>query len=272
VTGPVRYSAEGGVATLTLDSHHNRNALSAELMTGLLEGIERAVADDTVRVLLLTHTGTVFCSGVDLKSAGGPAGAVGGSAGAAGGPVGAAGGSVASLPAILTAICESPKPVVARVGGPARAGGLGLIGAADIAVASTEATFAFTEVRIGVVPAVISATVLPRLAPRAAAELFLTGDVFGGQRAAEIGLVTAAVPAVDLDTAIDGYVQSLLRGGPGALAATKRLLPGHEAESLRQQLRDLTSLSVEHFTSEEGREGVASFRERRDPSWVPKGL
>jgi methylglutaconyl-CoA hydratase len=240
VTGPVRYSAEGGVATLTLDSHHNRNALSAELMTGLLEGIERAVADDTVRVLLLTHTGTVFCSGVDLKSAGGPAGAVGGSAGAAGGPVGAAGGSVASLPAI--------------------------------AVASTEATFAFTEVRIGVVPAVISATVLPRLAPRAAAELFLTGDVFGGQRAAEIGLVTAAVPAVDLDTAIDGYVQSLLRGGPGALAATKRLLPGHEAESLRQQLRDLTSLSVEHFTSEEGREGVASFRERRDPSWVPKGL
>ena len=118
---------------------------------------------------------------------------------------------------VLAAIWESPKPVVARVGGPARAGGLGLIAAADIAVCTTDATFAFTEVRIGVIPAVISATVLPRLSPRAAAELFLTGDTFDGVRAAAIGLVTSAVPAVELDAAVDAYVRSLVRGAPTAL-------------------------------------------------------
>ena len=125
---------------------------------------------------------------------------------------------------VLAAIWEFPKPVVARVGGPARAGGLGLIAAADIAVCTREATFAFSEVRLGVIPAVISATVLPRLAPRAAAELYLTGEVFDGVRAAEIGLVTAAVPAEGLDAAVAGYCDALVRGGPLALAGTKQLL------------------------------------------------
>jgi methylglutaconyl-CoA hydratase len=218
--------------------------------------MHRALADETVRVVLLSHTGRVFCSGADLK---GP------QAGGAGADL-----PVASLPDILHTIWESPKPVVARVGGPARAGGLGLIGAADLSVTTEEATFAFTEVRIGVIPAVISATVLPRLAPRAAAELFLTGDVFDGRRAAEVGLVTAAVPAEELDATVARYVASLVRGAPGALAGAKELLRRPPSASVRTDLDELARLSILYFTSDEGREGIASFREKRDPSWVPR--
>ncbi len=251
----VRYEVAAGVATLTLDSEHNRNALSAQLMSELLAHLHTAITDDAVRAIVLTHTGRVFCSGADLKAT------------QAASTV--ADLPVASLPEILQTMWESPKPVVARIAGPARAGGLGLIGAADLAITSADATFAFTEVRIGVIPAVISATVLPRLAPRAAAELYLTGDVFDGRRAAEIGLVTAAVPAESLDAEVDRYVASLVRGAPNALAGAKELLRRPAPASLKAELDDLAALSVRYFTSDEGREGIASFREKRDPSWVP---
>ncbi|MCW6008046.1 enoyl-CoA hydratase/isomerase family protein [Micromonospora sp. CPCC 205371] len=239
-----------GVATLTLDSPHNRNALSTPLMTQLLVEIDKAVADEAVRVLVLSHTGPVFCSGADLKET---------AAGVA--PTGL-------LADVLAAIWESPKPVVARVGGPARAGGLGLVAAADIAICAEEATFAFSEVRIGVVPAIISATVLRRLAPRAAAELLLTGDAFDGRRAVNIGLVTAAAPAEALDATVASYCGALLRGGPLALAGTKRVLHRPPAATVREDLADLAALSAEFFDSDEGREGVLAFREKRAPRWV----
>jgi methylglutaconyl-CoA hydratase len=171
---------------------------------------------------------------------------------------------------VLAAIWEFPKPVVARVAGPARAGGLGLIAAADIAVCTRDATFAFSEVRLGVIPAVISATVLPRLAPRAAAELYLTGNVFDGDRAAGIGLVTAAVPAEELDGAVTGYCDALVRGGPLALAGTKQLLRRTPAGSIRADLAELSERSAGYFRSAEGREGVAAFREKRPASWIPR--
>jgi methylglutaconyl-CoA hydratase len=252
----VHYAAAGGVATVTLDSPHNRNALSGQLMGELLAGIQRAAADEAVRVIVLSHAGRVFCSGADLKE----------TAAAAGGDI-----PVATLPAILTALWESPKPVLARVAGPARAGGLGLIGAADLAIAAEDATFAFTEVRLGVIPAVISATVLPRLAPRAATELVLTGEVFDGRRAAAIGLVTAAVPGEALDAEVERYAGLLLRGAPGALAGAKELLRRPLSGSLADDLAELSSLSVRYFTGPEGREGVRAFAEKRDPAWVPKG-
>lgn len=240
-----------GVTTLTLDSPPNRNALSTPLMTQLLAELDKATADETVRVVVLSHTGPVFCSGADLKET-------------------AAGVAPTELLAgVLTAIWESPKPVVARVGGPARAGGLGLVAAADIAICAEEATFAFSEVRIGVVPAIISATVLRRLAPRAAAELFLTGDAFDGRRAAEIGLVTAAAPAEALDSTVASYCDALLRGGPLAVAGTKRVLHRPAATTVREDLADLAALSAEFFDSDEGREGVLAFREKRSPRWVP---
>lgn len=252
----VRSDLAAGVATLTLDSPHNRNALSSALISDLVEAIATAVADDTVRVIVLSHTGNVFCSGADLKET-------------------AAALAAGDMPAgrmgeVLAAVWESPKPVVARVGGAARAGGLGLIAAADIAVCSTTATFAFTEVRLGVIPAVISATVLPRLAPRAAAELFLTGDTFNGGDAAKVGLVTTAVPDEELDATVDRYVGSLVRGAPAALAAAKQLLKaGRNGRAIADQLTDLSAVSVRFFASAEGREGVAAFAEKRNPSWVP---
>lgn len=255
----VRTDVAEGVATLTLDSPHNRNALSTTLISDLVAALTAATDDERVRVIVLTHAGPVFCSGADLKET---------AAALASGRVPAA-----RMGEALAAVWESPKPVVARVGGPARAGGLGLVAAADIAVCSTTATFAFTEVRLGVIPAVISATVLPRLAARAAAELLLTGDTFDGVRAAEIGLATVAVPPEDLDAAVARYTQSLVRGAPAALAATKELTRrdsiSDQMGSIRDQLAELTQTSLRFFTSDEGREGVAAFVNKRDPWWVP---
>jgi methylglutaconyl-CoA hydratase len=254
----VRAATVRGTATLTLDSPHNRNALSTALMRRLRESLAAAVADDTVRVIVLDHAGPVFCSGIDLTEAS-----------AAGGSTGSAGGDPAAhLPDVLADVWECPKPVVARVAGPARAGGLGLIAAADVAICAEPATFAFTEVRLGVVPAVISAVVLPRLAPRAAARLFLTGEVFDGPAAARAGLVTAAVPADELDAAVMAVCAELVRGAPGAHAGTKQLLRRFAAPDLRTELAELAELSVGYFRSAEAREGMAAFRERRDPSWV----
>jgi len=119
------------------------------------------------------------------------------------------------------------------------------------------------------IPAVISSTVLHRLHPRAAAELYLTGSTFDGVRAAEIGLVTRAVPAPALDDTVEEFVAALIRGAPRALAGTKRLLHRRNADTFREDVRALTELSLEYFGSPEGVEGVLAFRQKRDPSWVP---
>ncbi|HEY0532737.1 MAG TPA: enoyl-CoA hydratase-related protein [Actinoplanes sp.] len=253
----VRTATAAGVTTLTLDSPANRNALSTPLMTQLLDRLGESLVDPEVRVVVISHTGPVFCSGADLKET---------AAARAAGRVPAE-----MLADVLAALWEFPKPVVARVAGPARAGGLGLIAAADLAVCTLQATFAFTEVRLGVIPAVISATVLPRLAARAAAELYLTGEIFDGVRAAEVGLVTAAVTAEGLDGAVAGYCDALVRGGPLALAGTKQLLRRTPSESIRADLAELSSRSAGYFKSPEGVEGVTAFREKRPASWVPDG-
>ncbi len=252
----VRTGTVAGITTLTLDSPANRNALSTPLMRELLDALAAVVTDPGVRAVVLSHTGPVFCSGADLKET----------------AEARANGRVPAemLADVLAAIWEFPKPVVARVAGPARAGGLGLIAAADIAVCTRDATFAFSEVRLGVIPAVISAAVLPRLAPRAAAELYLTGSVFDGDRAAAVGLVTAAVPAEELDGAVAGYCDALVRGGPLALAGTKQLLRRTPTGSIRADLAELSERSAGYFRSAEGREGVAAFREKRPASWIPQ--
>ena len=255
MTDLIRSAVRRGVATITPDSPANRNALSSALIEQLLAALAAAEADNAVRVIVISHTGPVFCSGADLKET---------AEAAATGKV-----PVSRLGAVLQAIWESAKPVVARVAGPARAGGLGLVAASDIAVCSRSATFAFSEVRLGVIPAVISATVLPRLNPRAAADLYLTGEAFDGARAEKIGLVTASVSEGLLEAAVDAYTSALVRGAPGALAGAKALLRRRQLATFGDEVAALTDLSVEFFGSAEGREGVAAFREKRDPSWLP---
>jgi methylglutaconyl-CoA hydratase len=178
---------------------------------------------------------------------------------------------VNEIPAILERIWTSPTPVVARVAGAVRAGGVGLVAASDIAVAADEATFAFSEVRIGVVPAIISVTLLPRLLPRAAHELFLTGETFDGPRAVRIGLANSSVPAEDLDAEVDRYVEMLRLGAPGALAATKAMLQAERPAALSAQFAEMQKLSARFFAGEEGQEGMRAFAEKRRPSWVEAG-
>ncbi len=197
-----------GVTTITLDSPANRNALSAQLLRELRGHLTEAIADDATRVIVLDHTGPVFCAGMDLKEARG----------------GVSESQGTHFPALLEQLWSSPKPVVAKLAGPARAGGIGIVAACDVAIAADNATFAFSEVRIGVVPAMISVTVLPRLAPRQAHELFLTGETFDAQRAANIGLINRAVPADRLAEEVARYAEMLTLGAPNAIAATKALL------------------------------------------------
>jgi methylglutaconyl-CoA hydratase len=242
-----------GVATVTLDSPPNRNALSVRLLGDLADSLERALAEPRARVIVLTGTGPVFCSGADLKEQRGDA------------PV------TASFPEVLSLIWESPKPVVCRLNGTARAGGLGLVAACDFAIAPLTASFAFTEVRLGVAPAMISVPVLRRLQPRAAAEYLMTGEVFDAARAVEIGLLTRAVPQEELDAAVAHYAGMLVKGGPEALAITKRLVRDVPAVPFEEGLRRMTELSAERFTSEEGQEGIAAFMAKRPPRWVPDG-
>ncbi|MEU1719402.1 enoyl-CoA hydratase-related protein [Actinomadura sp. ATCC 39365] len=253
MTSLVHRELAEGVATVTLDSPANRNALSRRLLAELAEHLRWALAEPGARVIVLTGTGPVFCSGADLKEQRGDADA----------PV------TASFPEIMTLLWESPKPVICRLNGTARAGGLGLVAACDFAIAPDTASFAFTEVRLGVVPAMISVPVLRRLDPRAAAEYFLTGEVFDAATAARIGLLTRAVPQDELDATVHHYAGMLARGGPEALAITKRLVREVPAVSFEEGLRRMSELSAERFTSAEGQEGIAAFMDKRPPKWVP---
>ncbi|NBM18991.1 enoyl-CoA hydratase family protein [Streptomyces sp. GC420] len=233
-----------GIATLILDSPANRNALSADLVRELSEALNAYAEDPGVRAVLLTHTGTTFCAGADLRQPPDPAAFTG----------------------LLRTLIELPKPVVARVTGHVRAGGLGLLGACDISAAGPGASFAFTEVRIGVAPAVISMPLLPRMDPGAAARYFLTGERFDAAEAARTGLVTLA--AEDVDAALEPVLDGLRRSAPGALAETKRLVTAKVLDILDRQADTLAARSAALFASPDAREGMTAFLERRDPAWT----
>ncbi|GHD91462.1 enoyl-CoA hydratase family protein [Streptomyces naganishii] len=232
------------VETLTLDSPANRNALSAALVAELAKALTECAGDEDVRAVVLTHTGNTFSAGADLRDPPDPD----------------------ALVALLRQIVELPKPVLARVTGHVRAGGLGLLAACDLAVASHTASFAFTEVRIGVAPAVISLTVLPRADPRALARYYLTGERFDAAEAARTGLLTAA--GDDADAVLEPVLDGLRRSSPHALAETKRLLTARVLEAFDRDAADLTALSARLFASPHAREGMTAFLERRDPQWA----
>ncbi|MCB0932647.1 MAG: enoyl-CoA hydratase family protein [Mycobacterium sp.] len=250
----VHHHVDGAVARLTLDSPHNRNALSARLVTQLRDGLHAAADDPAVRAIVLGHTGGTFCAGADLSEASG------------GDPYEAAVGRARELAAVLRSIVECPVPVIAAIDGHVRAGGMGLVGACDIVVAGPRSTFALTEARIGVAPAIISLTLLPKLSPRAAARYYLTAETFNAGQAADIGLVTTT--ADDVGLAVNAVAAEVTKASPQGLAASKALTTASVLAGFDRDAERLAQESARLFVSEEAREGMLAFLQKRPPRWA----
>ena len=248
------YSVAGGVATITLNRPDYRNALSVEIVNAMGDHFEAALADPEVRAVLITHVGNTFCAGADLRAAqpGVP-------------PPTLRYNFVEILEKIMT--CD--KPVVGRLAGHVTAGGVGLAAAMDISIAADDAIIGFTEVRIGVAPAVISVVCLPKLRRADASELFLEGERVPAPRAAAAGLINRAVPRDQLDGEVAATLRRLVRGGPNALANTKQLVTRVPQMQRAEAWQWTAELSQRLFQGPEAAEGIAAFRERRDASWVP---
>jgi enoyl-CoA hydratase/carnithine racemase len=242
----VHLEVDGPVATITLDSPHNRNALSRQLVTELVEHLATAGDDESVRVVLIRSSGRVFCSGADLSEA----------------STGGMEEGTRAIVALQRQLLTLPKPVVTEVAGPVRAGGIGIVAASDVAIVSTEATFALTEVKLGLAAAIISLTVHHRMSPRAAALTTLGGEVFTGEQAAAYGLVTAAVPAGDLDAEVRRTCESLATGAAQGLRESKRILNRDLVERLDERGEELAALSASLFASDEAREAMTAFLSR----------
>lgn len=251
----VHYAVDHGVATLTFDSPHNRNALSASLLTQLSHGLDAAATDPDIRAVVLTHTGGTFCAGADLS-------------GSSGSAQEAAAARTRDMTALLRQILELPKPVLARIDGHVRAGGMGLIGACDIVVAGPESTFALTEARLGLAASIISLTVLPRLSSRAAARYFLTGERFGPEEACSEGLVT--VSTGDAGTAVAELLAEIRACSPQGLAESKRLVTERILADFDRYGDDLAARSARLFGSEEAVEGMTAFLQKRSPWWADR--
>jgi methylglutaconyl-CoA hydratase len=244
----VQVEHHGAVRTLTLDSPHNRNALSSSLLEELADGLHDATADESVRAIVVTGTGSVFCSGADLSER--------------------TAAITSRLPEILTTIVTSRVPVIARVNGHARAGGLGLIAAADLAVAPEGSTFAFSEVRVGVAPAMILVPGLRVLERRFLARAVLTGETFTSAEAAGAGLLSAVVPdGAALNAWVREVTDALLRAAPGAVGATKELLEVLPGLGWAEALELAQARSAELFSGAEAAEGMDAFLHKRKPAW-----
>jgi methylglutaconyl-CoA hydratase len=249
---------DGPVARVWLNRPETANAFDGLMVTELRKTLFDLGSLDEVRVVVLGGRGPSFCAGGDLQW------------------MKAAAGftreenlrEAQALADLFFTVYNSPKPIVARVQGAALGGGSGLVAACDIPVAALGTQFGFTEVRLGIVPAVISPYVIAKIGESAARELFLTGERFEAVRAAEIGLVRAAVPSEDLDAAVEGRVQELLQAGPRAVAEAKALI----REVAWRRVEDVQRYTVERISdlrvSPEGQEGMRAFLEKRKPSWV----
>lgn len=249
---PTLYELRERAAWITLNQPERRNALSDEIITSLRRDLERAIADDAVRAIVITGTGTAFCAGADLKAGGGAA------------------ISADDHPfiRILRLIWDSPKPVIARVNGPAFGGGVGLAAACDLVVAADSVAFSFSEVRIGVVPAMISVVVIPKIGINNAMYLFLTGEKFSAARAAEIGLVHRVVPADQLDQAVAEICGLIRLGGPNAIREAKQLVRRVPTMPMGEAFQYTADLIGKLFSSPEAAEGMRAFVSKTKPNWA----
>ncbi|QYG94480.1 enoyl-CoA hydratase [Iamia sp. SCSIO 61187] len=252
----VRSETRDGVCTVSLCDTEHRNALGRQLITEMVQAFEAAEADDEVRVVVLTNEGSAFCAGANLSERRLGSGADE--------PAPAA---VSSPMHLFGRFARSPKPYVGRIAGHCVAGGMGLAAAMDISIAHEDAKFGFTEVRIGVAPAVISVVCLPKLRTADARATFLRGNRFSGREAAEMGLINAAVPADRLDAEVDAVVDDLLAAAPGALAAAKELLAQVPQLPTDEAFAWTSEVSTRLFGTDEAREGMTAFLEKRTPSF-----
>ena len=251
----VHYEVVGAQARITLDRPEVRNALDASSLVAVRAGLERALQDKAVRAVVLTGAGSVFCSGADLAQT------------SAAGEEGFATTGPAALADLLEQLITSPKPVIARVQGHVAGGGVGLVAASDLAVAVDSAKFAFSEVRVGVAPAVISVAVLRKMRSGDAAELMLTGARVPAERVRESGLLQRVVVDSELDATVDEWVSQISSCGPRAVAATKVLLNRVPPMSRAAGWAWTAELSAELFGSAEAAEGMAAFLARRPAQW-----
>ncbi|MEE8243956.1 MAG: enoyl-CoA hydratase-related protein [Pseudomonadales bacterium] len=247
------YDVKNGAAWITLNRPENRNALSSILVSELYEHLVAANEDANVRCIVITGTDPAFCAGADLKS---PPGQV------------IDGRRAVPYPDVLTLIMDSDKPVIAAVNGAAFAGGLGLVGAADIVITVDEVQFSFSEVRIGVIPAVISVVCLPKLGTHHGMKLIVTGERFNGTRAVEMGFAHRAVPKDQLVAAVEEEIEMINLGGPIAVTECKKLVRRVPQLSREEGFKETAEWSGRMFRSEEAAEGMAAFREKRKPAWV----
>lgn len=251
-------TADAGVMTITLNRPDTKNRLDAAGMAALNHHLDDAAMRPDVRVVVLTGSGNTFCAGADL------AGAVAADEG------GFANTGTQALVDVLNAMLDHPKPIVGRIQGHVAGGGNGLVAACDIAIASTDARFAFSEVRLGLAPAIIATVCIPRMHPRAAAELLLTGERVNAEQVLASGLITAVAQPEALDGVVDGYLTALLSGGPQAMTATKELLRRVPNMTRADAFAWTAQLSGSLFTSDEAREGMTAFLTKAKPSWHPQ--
>lgn len=258
MTEVVHSATSAGIRTLTLDSPKNRNALSTALVDQLLARLREASTSSDVRAVVLTHTGGTFCAGADLSEALARGASV---------QQASAQGTGAMLDVIRT-ILELPKPVIVVVDGHVRAGGFGLLGAADIVLAGPSCTFALTESRLGLSPSVISLVLLPKMSARAVARYFVTGETFDAQTAEQVGLVTESFStSADIDAGLGAVIAGIRRASPQGLAASKALTTTGIIAGFAEHAQQRADESAALFASDEAREGMAAFLAKRRPSW-----
>ena len=252
----VRVETSRGVMTVTLADVANRNALGATVVNGLHDAIAQANADSGIRAVVVTNEGSTFCAGANLKE-----------------QSGAAKGARAKLgfEALLEEIQRSPTPIVGKIKGHVVGGGNGLAAALDIAIAQDDVKFGFTEVRLGVAPAIISVVCLPKMRRGEAMEAFLRGHRFPASRAAELGLISRAVPADELDAAVEEVLADLRLGGPNALGFAKRLVYEVPAMEQKEAFAWSSDLSQRLFKGEEAAAGMKAFLKREKPPWATDG-
>ena len=244
----VRMTVDAGVATVTLDSQHNRNALSKQLVAELAECVDTA-EEAGARAIVLRHEGPAFCAGADLKERSSTDGAPDSS----------------PMVEVMRRLMDTERPTIAAVEGSVRAGGIGLMASCDLVVVHSSVTFALTEVRIGVAAAIISVPILRRVPPGKIAAAMLTGETFDATEARSMGLVTHVTD--DVPATVHALTDGILAGAPRAVRETKRILREVPAMKRDDAFSAMRQLSDELFGGPDAREGMAAFRDKRDPVW-----